>query len=81
MAKITVRIPQGWDNYLIMDSKDFATLCDIFERSLGFHLEYHDGEDHPVAKQFFLEGKSGARPVMGAEQFEQMKAATLKEAA
>ena len=81
LAKITVKLPQGWDKYLIVDSKDFATLCDIFERSVGFEKTYHDGNDYCIESQFFIEGKSGAKPVISKDEFEQLKATPLAEAA
>lgn len=32
-AKIAVKLPQGWDNHLIVDAKDYVALADIIDRA------------------------------------------------
>lgn len=50
-AKLIVNLPYGWDNKLIVDSKDFSTLCDIFERATCFTPEYKAGKNRRVLKK------------------------------
>ena len=69
MAKITVSLPSGWDNHLIMDTKDFATLCDIFERSHGYEKRWANGANYKVKKLLLLEGTmyDGVEPISQQE--------------
>lgn len=43
---------------MLIDSKDSATLFDIFARSQGFEYTYFNNEDHAVAINFVLEASS-----------------------
>lgn len=74
MAKLIVDLPQGWDNKLIVDSKDFATLCDIFERAVGFSTEYHAGTYYRVHKELLLTGHmhDAIKPIT-PEEFEEIR--------
>lgn len=80
-AKLIVSLPAGWDNKLIMDGKDFATLCDIFERSVGFSNEYRDGKYYRVLKDLLLEGGTfiGDKPIT-TNEFEQLTKPATEEA-
>ena len=40
MAKVIVTLPQGWDNRLVMDSKDYAILVELFDRSTSADHKY-----------------------------------------
>lgn len=40
MSKIIARLTSDWDTKLLMDSKDFALLCDIVARSAPYKENY-----------------------------------------
>lgn len=82
MAKIIVSLPKGWDNRLVMDSKDFDQLCNIFERSYGCTEEYLNGSYVLVAaaEPFSLQAKSGSAVIMGLEEFKMAKNPTEQSA-
>ena len=44
MPKLTVTLPNGYNTQLLMEAKDFSTLCEIVDRSQGFTSNYHKGE-------------------------------------
>ena len=64
MSKIIAILPSGWDTKLLMDSKDFALLCDIVGRSVVYSDKYRSktSEYVCVASEACVEGFAGRIP-------------------
>ena len=55
MAKLLVKLPEGWDNFVQMDTKDYATLVEILARSKTLERKYTSGGgEHYAVKEFPL---------------------------
>ena len=44
MAKVLVSLPAGYNGKLIMDSKDFAVMQDLFDKAVRVDERYLNGE-------------------------------------
>lgn len=76
MAKLAVTFPSVWNTHVLMDSKDFATVADILDRSQAYELIYHDNVNHAVKKPFRIEASSEVPAQLLTEQeFEALKTA------
>lgn len=49
MAKVIVTLPEGWGNRLVMDSKDYAILVELFDRSTSADHKYLESVGDYVA--------------------------------
>jgi len=69
MSKIIAKLPSGWDTKLLMDSKDFALLCDIVNRSVVYSDKYRSktSEYVCVASEACVEGFGGRIPTIITE--------------
>ncbi len=75
-AKIAVKLPQGWDNHLIMDTKDHAALVEILHRSQCATERYCEKFGHYVlieAAPFNMSSKTSFH-LMTDERFKQLEA-------
>lgn len=69
MSKIIAILPSGWDTKLLMDSKDFALLCDIVARSAPYKVNYrHKTSEYvSVATEAVVEGTCAKTPTIITE--------------
>lgn len=75
-AKIAVKLPEGWDNHLILDTKDHAALVEILHRSQCTTERYCEKSGHNVlveAAPFNMSSKTSLH-LMTDERFEQLEA-------
>ena len=52
MPKLTVTLPNDYNTQLLMEAKDFGTLCEILDRSQGIRSNYHKGEYYFTKTEF-----------------------------
>ena len=74
MAKMIVKFDQSYGDHLIMDSKDFATVAEIFARSKQVRVEYNEGEYYNIETDMKdLSAKLLLNPVFTQEEYESFK--------
>ena len=75
-AKIAVKLPQGWDNHLILDAKDHAALVEILHRSQCATERYcaKFGDNALVEAAPFNMSSKTAFHLMTDERFKQLEA-------